>query len=170
MSKLFLLILFMTFLSVSATQTRAEPPSNASNSEGVCYYKDEFLAESILNYMFAQAATAVKCDDLLGGNGFSELHVSIFETHSDTIEEFTKPIEAMLKRNEWDDEEYVLSIIQNSKLQTQNVVVNKVVCDQFFVEMKHRKGSWERIISPILAEIVISDFPEHLMCPEDQGE
>jgi len=135
----------------------------ADDNNKVCYHTDEILAEVTLNFMLAQGAAAVQCDDLLITRDYENLHVEIFKKHSETFESFLKPTKTLLVRYQVDDKDYLFTQFQKVQEFVLQSQMSEEDCKLLYQEMLKRKANWKHIINPIIVEISLledSDYPK----------
>ncbi|MCB9988808.1 MAG: sel1 repeat family protein [Rhodospirillales bacterium] len=119
-----------------------------------CYHEDELLAEILNNFMFAQNDTAIKCDQLLATNSYSDLSMSISKMHIEQIKEFGKPLTKFAERNGLDTADFLILKQMQISESLKSYSPNQEECAQFLNELEQRKD-WTRIRQSILGSYVM---------------
>ncbi len=119
-----------------------------------CYHEDELLAEILNNFLFGQNDTAIKCDQILETNSYSDLSMSISKMHKEQIAEFGKPLTKFSERNGLDPVDFLILKQMQIAESLKSYSPSQEECEQFLGELDKRKD-WTRIRQSILASYVI---------------
>lgn len=129
-----------------------------------CYKDEELIANALNNFLLAQSFKAVKCGVVDSDLKYEKLSREVVDKHTPTIRKFIQPLWEYTKRNGIDPSKYMVesgvavdALINQSR-------PTQAECVQFYDQMLIRREDWGRIISSVMAELMISEDTQKYLC------